>query len=56
MSLRLLIDEDTQARLLVELLRQGGHAVITVDEAGLTGEPDARVLDFARQENRVTLT
>ena len=54
--MRLLIDEDTQAHLLVDLLRQAGHSVIMVDAAGLASEPDDRVLDFARRESRVTLT
>lgn len=56
MSLRLLVDEDTQAHLLVELLRADGHDVLTVSEASLTAKPDLRVLNFARCEQRVLLT
>lgn len=56
MSLRLLVDEDTQAHLLVELLRADGHDVLTVSEANLTARPDLTVLNFARSEQRVLLT
>ena len=56
MSLRLLVDEDTLAKVLVGQLRQAGHEVLTVHEAGLTGEPDERVLEHARRENRLLLT
>lgn len=56
MSLRLLVDEDTQARLLVEMLRADGHDVLTVSEANLIAKPDATVLNFARSQQRVLLT
>lgn len=56
MSLRLLIDEDTQYRAIVEALRASQHDVLTANEAALTGQPDSIVLDFARQENRILLT
>jgi predicted nuclease of predicted toxin-antitoxin system len=56
LSLRLLVDEDTQAHLLVELLRADGHDLLTVSEASLTAKPDATVLNFARCEQRVLLT
>jgi predicted nuclease of predicted toxin-antitoxin system len=52
----LLIDEDTQNRLLVHLLRTSGHDVLTVNEVALMGEPDSVVLDFARENNRILLT
>jgi hypothetical protein len=52
LSLRLLIDEDTLAKLLVETLRQAGHDMTTVHEAALTGEPDERVLQEARRPLR----
>lgn len=54
--LRLLIDEDTQARRLVELLRGQGHDVLTVTEAGGIGAPDVVILDLAIREQRVLLT
>lgn len=56
MSLKLLIDEDTQDKVLVRLLRQAGHDVITVNEAGIMSQSDAKVLDYARKADRVLLT
>ena len=56
MSLRLLIDEDSQAKRLVELLRDAGHDVITVREADLMTKPDSLVLNYARQDGRLVLT
>ncbi|MCC5610091.1 DUF5615 family PIN-like protein [Nostoc sp. CHAB 5834] len=56
MSLKLLIDEDSQAKRLVNLLQNAGHDVITVNEAGLMSKPDSFVLDYARQQERVLLT
>ena len=54
--MRLLVDEDAQAKWLVNLLRQAGHDVETVGEAGLSGREDAAVLDYARQTDRLLLT
>ena len=56
MSLRLLIDEDIQAKPLVSLLRKSGHDVETANEAGLSGKEDFLVLDYARVKNRILLT
>ena len=56
MSLRLLIDEDTQRRQLVSLLRATGHDAVTVNEAALQGQEDPAVLAHALQERRVVLT
>lgn len=56
MSLRLLVDEDTQAKRLVKLLRGAGHDVLTVEEAGLEAHPDTQVLEHARRQNRMVLT
>lgn len=56
MSLRLLIDEDTQARALVARLRQAGQDVLTVQEAGLMGQPDPEVLACAWREDRLLVT
>lgn len=56
MSLRLLIDEDTQYKAIVETLRALSHDVLTVNEAGLSGQKDPLVLDFAIRNNRVLLT
>jgi predicted nuclease of predicted toxin-antitoxin system len=51
-----LLDEDSQGKRLIELLRNAGHDIITVSEAGLERKPDSFVLDYARQERRVLLT
>lgn len=56
LSLRLLIDEDSQAKPLVSLLRKAGHDVKTANEAGLSGKEDFMVLDYAKATNRILLT
>ncbi len=56
LSLRLLLDEDSQAQLLVKLLTTAGHDVLTINKIGLTGCTDDVVLDYAIQENRILLT
>jgi predicted nuclease of predicted toxin-antitoxin system len=52
----MLVDEDSQSRILVKLLRNAGHDVMTVNEAGLSGQPDSEVFNYARQEGRLVLT
>lgn len=54
--MRLLLDEDSQARRLVELLRTRGHDVLTVAESNQAGAPDSVVLDMAADAGRVLLT
>lgn len=54
MSLKLLVDEDSQAKLLVTLL--AGHDVLSVNAAALSGQSDAVVFDYARKERRLVLT
>jgi hypothetical protein len=54
--LRLLLDEDTQAWRLVDLLRTRGHDVLTVGEADRIGTPDSAVLTLAAATGRVLLT
>ena len=56
MSLNLLIDEDSLAKYLVNLLRKAGYDVITVQDINLMGKPDSAVLDYARENQRVLLT
>lgn len=56
MSFRLLIDEDSQAKALVGLLRAAGHNVITVNEMEMAGISDEEVLEQACKQNRVVLT
>lgn len=52
----MLLDEDSQAKYLVNLLQAVGHDVLTVNLAGLMNCPDLVVLDYARQDGRVLLT
>lgn len=56
MSLKLLVDEDSQSRRLVRLLREAGHDVLTANEAGLQGAVDPAVLERAWAEDRILLT
>jgi predicted nuclease of predicted toxin-antitoxin system len=56
LSLRLLIDEDSQDKVLVRLLREAGHDVVTVNEAGLMSQPDSTVFSYAIDKNRIVLT
>lgn len=54
--MRLLLDEDSQSKFLVRLLREAGHDVLTVGEAGLEAHTDAAVFAYAQQAQRVLLT
>lgn len=56
MSLRLLIDEDSQSKPLVKILREAGHDVVTVNEVEANGQPDPVVLNYARENDRILLT
>ena len=56
MSLQLLIDEDSQEKRLVKLLREAGHYVITANEAGLMSQPDRVVFSYAIENNFILLT
>ncbi len=55
-NLRLLLDEDSQARRLIELLRARGHDVLTVSESDQAGAPDSAVLNIAAGTGRILLT
>lgn len=56
MSLRLLLDEDSQAKYLVNLLQASQYEVLTVNQADLAGQPDPIVLSYAKQQGYVLLT
>ncbi|MGB5596655.1 MAG: DUF5615 family PIN-like protein [Crocosphaera sp.] len=56
MSLRLLLDEDCQAKILVRMLENMNHDVKTVNEVGLQGLADNLVFDYARQNDCVLVT
>ena len=48
--MKLLLDEDSQAKIVIRLLREAGHDVRTVSEAGLEQAEDGVVVDFARRD------
>ena len=54
--MRLLLDEDSQCRSRVRLLREAGHDVLTVAEAGLHSHRDKDVLARAVAERRTLVT
>lgn len=56
MGLQLLLDEDSQDKILIKLLRTAGYDVLTINEANLSGAADDEVLTLACQQNRVLLT
>lgn len=56
MSLRLLLDEDSQAKRLVSVLEQAGHEVLTINKVGLAGSSDDVVLNYAKEANLILLT
>jgi predicted nuclease of predicted toxin-antitoxin system len=56
LSLKLFIDEDSQDKILVKLLFQAGHDVVTVNEVGMNGQPDSVVFAYAKQQNRLLFT
>lgn len=54
--MKLLLDEDSEARLLVCRLQAAGHDVATVGALEHRGRPDDDILRLARQTQRVLLT
>jgi hypothetical protein len=54
--MRIYLDDDSAATLLVRLLRQAGHDVQIPADVGLTGEDDAIHLTGAVQDDRVFLS
>lgn len=56
MSLQILVDEDSQAKILVKKLRDTGYDVLTVAEAGLNGRADSIIFEYAKSTRRVLLT
>ncbi|MBC7840401.1 MAG: DUF5615 family PIN-like protein [Nitrospiraceae bacterium] len=55
--LRYLLDENCNARILRGLRRRAPQLnVLTVSEAGLRGDPDAAILEFAATEQRVVVS
>ena len=54
--MNLLIDEDTQGKILVEKLRKAGHDVLTVNKADLRMAADQTVFNYAVSHGRILLT
>lgn len=54
--MKLLVDEDTQARRLLDALRHAAHDVGSVAELGCNGLPDAQVFAQAQSLGRALLT
>ena len=54
--MRLYLDDDIAAALLVRLLRSAGHDVVTPVDAGISGATDQAHLTHAIQDDRVCLT
>ena len=50
------MDEDSQARAQVNLLRADGHDVVAIGELGKNGAADPQVFDLAQSLGRVLLT
>jgi predicted nuclease of predicted toxin-antitoxin system len=56
LSLKLLVDEDSQGKILVALLRKAGHDVLTVNTAGLRTASDSTIFNYAIAHKRTVLT
>jgi predicted nuclease of predicted toxin-antitoxin system len=54
--LRILVDEDSQARAQLKILRSGKHDVVAIAELEKNGAPDPEVFDLAQSLERVLLT
>lgn len=54
--MRILVDEDSQARSQLNILRGDGHDVIAIGELDKNGTPDPEVFDLAQSLQRVLLT
>lgn len=54
--MNVLIDEDSQSKILIGLLKKSGHSVLTVAELGVNSKSDPEILKLATENNRVLLT
>jgi predicted nuclease of predicted toxin-antitoxin system len=50
------VDEDSQARAQLNILRGDGHDVVAIGELEKNGTPDPEVFDLAQSLERVLLT
>lgn len=55
MRIRFLADENIYHALVIRL-RSRGYDVMTVDECGLRGVDDSRIMEYAIQEQRIIIT
>jgi len=53
---RILVDEDSQARRQLEILRAAGHDVVSIAELDRNGSLDSEVFALAQSSQRVLLT
>lgn len=51
-----MVDEDSQARAQLNLLRADGHDVVAIGDLQKNGTPDTEVFDLAQSLERVLLT
>lgn len=54
--MKLLVDEDTKAKILISRLRDAGHDVVSTQDIGADSAPDPEVFEIARAMGRVILT
>lgn len=54
--MRILVDEHSQARSQLNILRGDGHDVVAIGELEKNGTPDPEVFDLAQALGRVLLT
>jgi hypothetical protein len=54
--MRLCVDEDSSAAVLIRQLRQAGHDVLSASDAGAVGDSDATQLARAIRDSRVFLS
>jgi len=54
--LKLLVDEDTKAGILLSRLRQAGHDVVSTQDLGKDAALDPEVFELAQRLGRVVLT
>ncbi len=54
--MRILVDEDSQARRQLEILRAAGHDVVSIAELDRNGSLDSEVFALAQSSQRVLLT
>lgn len=54
--MKLLIDEDTKANILLARLRQAGHDIVSTQDLGKDAASDPEIFELAKSLGRVVLT